>query len=341
MYYTFNSMKASNGITLKVIKTSPNNIVLTYLGGKSVPSSGKLGMNGGFFQDLPLPAGQTKPNVYSIAVNDNVPINGGFGDYGSGGTQDVTRGTLVWDKTKRTFWVQPTKVGDEATLWVNYGDKYWAQGGISMNLQDDANWRSIAISEGMPVIDETWPNRSGLLWNSGNNVFLVVSETKCSGTAFRSACKEIESGMVNGIFLDGADAAQMNVPGTYSTSWTRQLAAMVEVVHNVDIDGTSPAVELSPGLPGYLNGETSKVFKITGAGYATIRTEFYQQQCDTYLELYYDENLTSKVTEDDDQGGNQYSLITGWYLNWGQTYYLKVRNFHDGSPTYAKVSVQF
>lgn len=341
MYYTFKTVTASNKVVLKVIKTSPNNIVLKYIGGQSVPSTGKLGINGGFFQDMPVPPGQTKPYVYSIAVNDNVPINGGFGDYGSGGSQDVTRGTLVWNKTKKTFWVQPTKVGDEDTLWVSRGDKYWAQGGISMSLQDDANWRSTAIAEGIPVIDDTWPNRSGLLWNSGKNIFLVVSETDCSAGAFRSACKEIESGMVDGIFLDGADAAQMNVPGTYSTNESRRLAAMVEVVHNVEIDGTSPAVELSPSLPGYLNGDASKVFKINGAGYATIKTEYYQQQSDTYLELYSDESLTNKLTENDDYGGTQYSLITGYYLNWGQTYYLKVRNFRYGTPTYAKVTVQF
>ncbi|WP_159881394.1 hypothetical protein [Paenibacillus puerhi] len=233
-YYVYSS-KTINGVDLKIIKTSPNNIKLTYLNGQSVPGSGKLGMNGGFFEDVPVSGHSGGPYVYSIAVNDNVPVNGTFSDYGSGGTQDVSRGTLVWNKTTRGYFVQVTKKGDEATLWVAYGDKYWAQGGISMNLQDTtSNWHTTAKNEGMPVIDQSW-YRSGLLWNDGLNIFLVVSTTECTAAQFRTACKGIESNMRDGIFLDGANAAQMNVPGVFSTSHTRKLAAMVEVVNNVQL----------------------------------------------------------------------------------------------------------
>jgi hypothetical protein len=96
--------------------------------------------------------------------------------------------------------------------------------------------RQTAIAEGIPVIDDTWPQRSGLLYNNGLNIFLVISENGCSAEDFRAACKEIEPSTVKeGIFLDGANAAQMYAPGSISTGSSRPLAAMVEVVHNVDL----------------------------------------------------------------------------------------------------------
>ncbi|MGK9250261.1 hypothetical protein [Paenibacillus humicus] len=174
-----------------------------------------------------------EPYVYSVAVNNNVPINGSFNTYGSGGTQDVERGTLVWNDSTRAYFIQQTKKGDQSTLWVGWNDKYWAQGGISMSLQDDSGWYDKANNEGQPDIDGSW-YRSGLLYNEGLNIFLVVSTSECTSSAFRTACKGIESNMVDGIFLDGANAAQMKC-SEFHTTHTRPLAAMVEIVNNVSL----------------------------------------------------------------------------------------------------------
>ncbi|NEW07375.1 hypothetical protein GK047_15330 [Paenibacillus sp. SYP-B3998] len=338
MYYNFFTTTV-NGVRLAVIKTSPNNIQLTYLGGQTVPGSGKIGINGGFFQD-----GTSHPDVYSIAVNNGTPVRGEAIDYyGSGGKQDTSRGTFAWDKTTQDYVLRSVTVGDRSNLWLAANDQYWAQGGISMSLKNDSQWLNIARQEGVPYNGDGQWYRSALLYSDSKYIFLVRSMDEVYLADFRTACKGVDSGIIDGIFLDGATASQMNVPGQPDgiTGHTRPIAAMIEVVYNVDIDGSTPATPLTPYSPGYVNGEASKVFKIDGAGYATIRTELYNQSCDTFIELYTDSALTNKVTEDDDRAGNRYSLITGFYLNWGRPYYLKVRNFNNGQPTYARVTVQF
>lgn len=190
----------NGGIVLNVIKGSPNNITLKKIN-KNVVSSGEFGINGGFFYGSDL---------LSIAVNNDVPVNGPQGAYGSGWFNHAyERGTLVWDATKRAYSVQV--VGSAGEIAVASRDNYWAQGGISMSLQDDAHWVAIAQAQNMPNMAGA-TQRVGLVWNTGMNIWLVLSETACSAQQFRLAIKaQLGSGtIVDGIFLDGGGSAQMN-----------------------------------------------------------------------------------------------------------------------------------
>ncbi|WP_278738691.1 phosphodiester glycosidase family protein [Paenibacillus macerans] len=53
--------------------------------------------------------------------------------------------------------------------------------------------------------------RTGLVYNNTNNIWLIVTDVKCTAAEFRTAIKEkVGSGtLVNGIFLDGSGSSQM------------------------------------------------------------------------------------------------------------------------------------
>lgn len=188
-----------NGVVLTVIKASPNNITLKAID-SNVTTSSSFGINGGFFYGTDL---------LSIAVNNDVPVKGVAGGYGSGWfNEKYSRGTLVWDRDVSRYSIQ--KVSSASDLEVSNRSSYWAQGGISMNLKSDSNWKYLASEEGMPNIDGN-TTRTALVYSSGLNIWLVVTDTACTAEAFRSAIQgQIGSGtIVDGIFLDGGGSSQL------------------------------------------------------------------------------------------------------------------------------------
>jgi exopolysaccharide biosynthesis protein len=195
--YTYGNV--STGTLLHFIKTSPNNITLKVVN-KNVASTSEYGCNGAFFYGS---------DQISLAVNNDVPVQGVVGGYGSGWfNEKYKRGALVWDKAAGKYSVQVVSAASE--IEVADRSQYWAQGGISMSLQDDANWKAIATQQNMPNIDGK-TTRTALVWNTGFNLWLIVTETLCTAEQFRLAIKKnIGSGtLVDGIFLDGGGSSQM------------------------------------------------------------------------------------------------------------------------------------
>ncbi|WJH35913.1 hypothetical protein N6H14_08365 [Paenibacillus sp. CC-CFT747] len=163
--YTYSAVQASNGVKLHTIVTRPDNIGL-----KAVSSNlsrlPDYGINGGFFWE-----GQ----LLSLAVINDRPVRGNQGEYGSGWYNiDRPRGTLVWDEARKVFSIQVVESAEE--LIVADRTRYWAQGGVSMGLRNEARWAAQAVSEEMPVIDER-RMRSGIAYDTANNVYLVVAPT--------------------------------------------------------------------------------------------------------------------------------------------------------------------
>ncbi|BFH10711.1 hypothetical protein WJ0W_005820 [Paenibacillus melissococcoides] len=197
----YSKCAASNGVVLHAIKCSPNDIKLQACR-TAVCSQPMTAINGGFFS---FGTG----DILSIAVQNDAPIKGHRGDFGSGWyNAKYARGTLVWDAAARKYSVQVVKSADE--LSVSDRSRYWAQGGISMSLHDDAGWQQIAHQQNMPNMAGK-AYRTAMVYGSGLNVWLVVTNTACTAGQFRYAIKEkIGSGtLVDGIFLDGSGSSQL------------------------------------------------------------------------------------------------------------------------------------
>lgn len=221
MAYTYSQVTASNGVVLHTIKTSPNSVYMKALpGGSTIANQSTDGINGSFF-DFSSGA------LLTIAVNNDVPVGGSKGSYGSGyENAKYARGTLVWDSREGEFSVQV--VSSAAGLAVVNRHQYWAQGGISMGLNNESGWAAQADKENMPNRTGN-TERAGLVYNTGKNIWLVVTNTKCSAAQFRSAIKEkVGSGtLVNGIFLDGSGSAQMRAGTPKATGDSRKVFSMV------------------------------------------------------------------------------------------------------------------
>nr|WP_275097548.1 phosphodiester glycosidase family protein [Paenibacillus alvei] len=160
-------------------------------------------VNGGFF-DFASGA------LLSISVQNDKPVKGSRGEYGSGWyNAKYARGTLVWDAAARRYSIQVVKSADE--LQVSDRNRYWAQGGISMSLQDDARWQKIAQQQNMPNMSGK-VYRTALVYGSGLSLWLVVTNTACTASEFRSAIKQkIGSGtLTDGVFLDGSGSSQLH-----------------------------------------------------------------------------------------------------------------------------------
>jgi len=193
---------ASNGVVLHSLKCSPNDVQLRTCR-TNVYSQPLAAVNGGYF-DFSSGA------LLSIAVQNDVPIAGRRGGYGSGWhNAKYARGTLAWDAATRRYSVQVVKSADE--LQVSDRNRYWAQGGISMSLQDDGGWQQRARQQNMPnMAGKTY--RTALVYGSGLSLWMVVTNTACTAEQFRSAIKQkIGSGtLVDGIFLDGSGSSQLH-----------------------------------------------------------------------------------------------------------------------------------
>ncbi|MDF2964473.1 MAG: hypothetical protein K0S39_6208 [Paenibacillus sp.] len=197
--YTYLEMKASNGVKLHTIQTVPQNISLKAIT-SNVTLTGETGINGGFFWN---------GDLLSIAVVNDQPLKGQQEDYGSGWYNiDYPKGTLVWDEVTRHFSVQI--VQDAHELKVTDKQHYWAQGGISMSLQDEVHWETQAQKEDMPAFAEK-RLRSGVVYDRKQNIWLIVTDTPSTAEQFRTAAVEMvgRGNAVDGVFLDGDGSSQM------------------------------------------------------------------------------------------------------------------------------------
>lgn len=218
--YEYQISKWSDGIILHTIKTNPQYIELKAITA-NVTDLGFNGINGGFFW---------QGYLLSIAVINDRPVKGNPGDYGSGWFNiDRKRGTLVWDGKANAFSIQV--VGSANDLKVTDRANYWAQGGVSMGLTNEAGWAEQAVSEEMPVIHER-RMRSGIVYDKRNHVYLVVSPTPCTGEEFRSAVKAMVGGgeLVDGLFLDGDGSSQLKVADAILPGDHREVFQMISLL---------------------------------------------------------------------------------------------------------------
>jgi uncharacterized protein YigE (DUF2233 family) len=205
-HYSYEEIHANNGAIIHVMRTNPQHIQLPSIN-MNVADSGFFGINGGFFW---------MGHLLSIAVENDVPSQGAAKEYGSGWYNvKYPRGTLVYDQATKQLTVQVVSSVDE--LKVTDRSRYWAQGGVSMNLADPVYWEDVMNIEALPFADDT-RLRSGIVYDQDGFVYLVVSTTQCTASQFRSAILELDYPLIDGIFLDGDGSSQMladeiSIPG--------------------------------------------------------------------------------------------------------------------------------
>ncbi|WP_342565503.1 hypothetical protein NST84_10405 [Paenibacillus sp. FSL R7-0345] len=216
--YEYLSAESLNGVQLHMLAVAPEDVNLR---ADSLPlrQIAAYGINGGFFYGTDL---------LSVAIMNDVPVNGDKGAYGSGWfNAKYARGTLVWDGTAGRLSVQTVSSGDE--LAVTDRSRYWAQGGISMNLQHEELWEAASQAEHLPFADEQ-RMRSGLVYDSDGKLWLIVTPTLCTAEAFRLAVLEAVPGEGReGIFLDGDGSSQLNADEAVLTGDSRPVVQMIAV----------------------------------------------------------------------------------------------------------------
>jgi len=216
--YTYAEAETDGLPKLHMIAVAPENIELRAdkLPLRQIPA---YGINGGFFYEDAL---------LSIAVMDDKPVNGKRGDYGSGWfNAKYARGTLVWDGAAKKFSVQVLSSADE--LRVSDRGNYFAQGGVSLNLADDAGWEKQSEREHLPFAEDR-RMRSGLVYNDAGQLWLIVAPEPSTAAAFRSALLAGVPGEGReGIFLDGDGSSQMNADEAVLTGDDRMVVQMIAV----------------------------------------------------------------------------------------------------------------
>ncbi|OWR27309.1 hypothetical protein CDO73_23750 [Saccharibacillus sp. O23] len=216
--YEYLEVKQPQQPELYMLVASPEDIRLRAdrLPLRQIPA---YGINGGFFYGNDL---------LSIAVMNDKPVNGERGAYGSGWfNAKYARGTLVWDGTDRKFSVQVVSSADE--IRVEDRGRYWAQGGVSLNLSDEAAWRTSIVEQHLPFADEL-RMRSALVYNDEGRLWLIVSPTLVTAADFRAALLESVPGSGReGIFLDGDGSSQMNAEERVLTGDERMVVQMISV----------------------------------------------------------------------------------------------------------------
>lgn len=218
--YLYTEREASNGFKLHVLQTHPSNITFETIR-QNITLSDYYGINGGFFYESAL---------LSMAVVNGNPAAGALNQYGSGSENaKYPRGTLVWDESANKLSVQVVSHASE--LQVRDRTHFWAQGGISMSLGDDAMWLKRAQLEHAPNWDEERLRTAAVYDNSGK-LYLVVSSTKGTLEAFRTAIIEQvgEGQLADGIFLDGDGSSQMQVAETVLPGDNRPVVQMIRLI---------------------------------------------------------------------------------------------------------------
>ncbi|WP_018755827.1 hypothetical protein [Paenibacillus terrigena] len=217
--YTYHQVTATNGISLHVLHTTPDHIQLKAID-SNVTDTGDVGINGGFFY------GQ---DILSIAVQNHIPVKDEPRAYGSGWyNTKYDRGTLVWDGYQKQFTVQSVKSVEELDVFDR--SQYWAQGGVSMNLANDFIWGLVIYYQALPAAHEA-RLRSGLVYDSMNQLYLVVTPTPCTADQFRQAIQEqIAPGQYKeGIFLDGDGSSQLASNQSMLTGDHRKVLQMISI----------------------------------------------------------------------------------------------------------------
>ncbi|TQR46735.1 hypothetical protein [Paenibacillus popilliae] len=208
--YTYEQKKAKDGTVLHVISTDPSNIQFKLLNGKStLANSGYYGINGGYFTF------GKKDETLHIAVMDDKTVTGkgqwvpNSGGYNGISTGKKGGGTIVWDGKTDTLSLQDVHgMGD---IKVSNRNNYWAQGGVSMTLNDDEKWKKIANDEGIAGMTQK-KERTAMLFESGSKdskIKLIVTNNEITASAFRAAIKEKYGSGAKAIFLDGSDSSQL------------------------------------------------------------------------------------------------------------------------------------
>lgn len=218
--YTYETIQGRNDVVVHVMRTDPE-FLKPIMINNNVIAAGIYGINGGFFWDR---------SVLSIAIDNGKPVNGNVNEYGSGWINEkYSRGTLVFDRITGKLTVQAVSSADE--IEVMDRDQYWAQGGISMSLSDQLNWKQIASQEAIPFPDEL-RLRSGVVYDTQQRVYLMVSSVKCTAEQFREAIKDrMESySLVDGIFLDGDGSSQMLSDEVSLKGDGRRVVQMIQVM---------------------------------------------------------------------------------------------------------------
>jgi hypothetical protein len=211
---------AENGVVLHVLRTEPSSISL-YSIKDNVVRSETNGINGGFFWDNQL---------LSIAVMDGMPANGRPKEYGSGWFNvKYVRGTIVYDRVTRMIDVQRAASVDD--LHMTDATKFWAQGGVSMNLKDDNRWYNVAVKEEMLPFADDERLRSAMAYDNFGEIYLVVTSNKCTAEQFRTAIKRnVAVGNLNeAIFLDGDGSSQLLAGNVELKGDNRKVLQMIEV----------------------------------------------------------------------------------------------------------------
>lgn len=211
---------ADNGVILHVLQTEPSHISLQAIN-DNVVRTGLSGINGGFFWE---------DQLLSIAVVDGEPTNGRAKEYGSGWFNvKYDRGTMVYDRITKKLNVQRVASADD--LRITDETKYWAQGGVSMNITNDNEWYDVAINEeGLPFPGDK-RLRSAMAYDISGDIYLIVSSTKCTAEQFRTAIKSnVAVGKLQeGIFLDGDGSSQMLAGNVKLMGDSRTVVQMIVV----------------------------------------------------------------------------------------------------------------
>ncbi|OMF27726.1 hypothetical protein BK132_15765 [Paenibacillus sp. FSL H8-0259] len=210
--------ESSGEIQLHMMAVKPEDIVLRRAG-QPLRQIAAYGINGGFFYG---------DDLLSIAIMNDVPVNGAPQGYGSGWfNAKYERGTLVWDGAAGAFSVQVVASGGD--LAVSDRGNYWAQGGISMNLQHEELWAAAAAAEHLPFEGER-RLRSGLVYDQSGKLWLLVTNSRCTAAEFRTAVQRAVPGEGReGIFLDGDGSSQMNADEVVLTGDSRPVVQMIAV----------------------------------------------------------------------------------------------------------------
>ncbi|WP_188540732.1 hypothetical protein [Paenibacillus segetis] len=198
--YTYHEAEDAQGIKIHALVVKPESIELR-AAERPLNEYHLYGMNGGFFYE---------DAVLSIAVNNDVPVKGAVREFGSGWfNAKYKRGTLVWDEVAGRFSIQVVSSADE--IDVRDRGQYFAQGGVSMSLQDEANWSTTMEQEHLPAPDER-RLRSGLVYDDSGLLWLIVTPTHCTAEEFRDAIQNTiaPGSKKEGIFLDGDGSSQLN-----------------------------------------------------------------------------------------------------------------------------------
>ncbi|SFE18477.1 hypothetical protein SAMN04487969_101525 [Paenibacillus algorifonticola] len=218
--YSYAAVESTNGFMLHVLKTRPAN-VKPQLVQNNVALTPYYGINGGFFYEKSL---------LSIAVVNSLAVNEEQGEYGSGSENaKYARGTLVWDGVKDQLSVQIASNASE--LKVQDHTRFWAQGGISMSIGNDAGWLAQAEKEHAPFPDDD-RLRSAAVYDQMGNIYLVVSSTKGSLAAFREAIIEKigDNKLAGGLFLDGDGSSQLRSAEATLQGDSRSVVQMMRIM---------------------------------------------------------------------------------------------------------------